>query len=340
MAGHLSAGGSPEDPADDPVLDLLVARADLDSLVRLADERSGGGDWAGLRRLRDRCRQAVATGRQLWPAATLAEYRLALLAPARWAAGVLTEDAGRFTIGPLTEVVAQHHRWDELRSQLDGPRASLVAHERVLRGELVTGTGDLPNVVEMPYALAPWEPDYALAEYRLGGATFPTPALPTARVEVDPQEGAPLVDDHEVVEAVRMLVEPWTASSDGRAEVVTVEGGLAEALGAFGLRRARAVPIDASLALAWLAWAGASGGAHGRRRGAALGRFGAWWTAAALGGVVDRWPVPPDELGDIVSGLDWWWWDAGEPALGWELQLVAEDPDDGLAWAISARDAR
>jgi hypothetical protein len=325
---------------DDPDLDPLVDRADLDSLVRLVGERCDGTDWAGLRRLRDRCRQAVATGRQLWPAATLAEYRLALLAPAPWAAGVLTEDAGRFTIGPLTEVVAQHHRWDELRPLIEGPRASLVAHERVLRGETVDGTELLPNVVEMPYALQPWEPAYALADYAPDGATFPAPERPTRFVDVDPLPGAPAVDDHEVVEAVRMLVEPWTASSDGRAEVVAVEGGLAEALGALGLRRARVASIDGSLALAWLAWAGASGGAHGRRRGGALGRFGAWWTAAALGGVVDRWPVAPGELGEIVTELDWWWWDASEPALGWELQLVVEDPDDGIAWAISARDAR
>jgi hypothetical protein len=335
VAGHLSPGD-----ADDPVLDPLVARADLDSLVRLVDERTHAGDWDGLRRLRDRCRLAVATGRQLWPAATLAEYRLALLAPGPWAAGVLTEDAGRFTLGPLTEVVAQHHRWDELGPLIDGPQASLVAHERVLRGEAVAGADHLPNVLEMPYALQPWEPDYALAEYTPEHATFPTPELPTDLVELRPQPGATEIEDHEVVEAVRMLVEPWTASSDGRAEVVAVEGGLAEALGALGLRRARVAPVDGSVALAWMAWAGASGGAHGRRRGGALGRFGAWWTAAALGGVVDRWPIPPDELGAIVTELDWWWWDAAEPALGWELQLVVEDPDDGLAWAISARDAR
>jgi hypothetical protein len=98
-------------------------------------------------------------------------------------------------------------------------------------------------------------------------------------------------------------------------------------------------PLSPSVALAWLAWAGASGGAHGRRRGAAIGRFGAWWTIAALADMSDDWPVPPDAIGDAVSALEWYWWDAGEPRLGWELQLAVADPVEGYAWAISAHDA-
>ena len=45
---------------------------------------------------------------------------------------------------------------------------------------------------------------------------------------------------------------------------------------------ARLAVLTPAEALAWLAWAGASGGAHGRRRGNAIGRFGAWWVLAAL----------------------------------------------------------
>ena len=103
---------------DDDPLDLLVHRADLDALVRLIDDRTAARDWAGLRAARDRCRAAIATGRQLWPAATLAEYRLALLAPDTWAAPMITEDAGSFTVGPLTEVIAQHHTWAQLHPLL------------------------------------------------------------------------------------------------------------------------------------------------------------------------------------------------------------------------------
>ena len=135
--------------------------------------------------------------------------------------------------------------------------------------------------------------------------------------------------DDDVDLAVRQLVEPWLTGSNGHADVVCVEGGVAEALGALGLRRARVAELDtARRALAWLAWAGASGGAHGRRRGAASGRFGAWWTLAALGDLLDDWPVPPDELGELAAELRWYRWDAHEPAMGWQLQLAVEDPDE------------
>src|SRR3954447_15955029 len=105
-----------------PLFDDLVQRADLDGLVRMVDSLCASRDWPALLELRNRSKAAVATGRQLWPVATLAEYRLALWAPAEWAALVLDEESGRFTIGPLTEVVAQHHQFDELRPALpEGP---------------------------------------------------------------------------------------------------------------------------------------------------------------------------------------------------------------------------
>jgi hypothetical protein len=153
------------------------------------------------------------------------------------------------------------------------------------------------------------------------------------------RDDAVLVDDPEVTLAVRQLIEPWTTSSNGRVEIVAVEGSAASAVSALGVTAGRLAPIAGSLAIAWLAWAGASGGAHGRRRGAAIGRFGAWWTVAALADLADQWPVDPDEIGDAVASLDWYWWDAGEPRLGWELQLAVADPAEGYAWAISAHDA-
>lgn len=321
----------------DDDLDALVARADLDGLVRLVDARCATRDWPGLLRLRDRARAAVSTGRQLWPAATLAEYRLALHADAPWAAAVLDEESGRFTIGPLTEVAAQHHTFAELRPHVaPGPRASLVAHERVLRGETVDPMG-LVDVFEIPFALQPWEPAYSLAEYADAGLDAPSPERPAASA-VDLGEHSAVIDDDAVDLAVRQLVEPWTTSSNGRAEIVAVEGDVLGAIAALGLRRAKVVEISAADALGWLAWAGASGGAMARRRGAAAGRFGAWWTAAVLTGLDDDWPVDPDELGEAVGDLRWWWWHADEPVAGWELHLAVEDPADGLAWAINARD--
>ncbi|RLE20697.1 MAG: hypothetical protein DRJ50_10315, partial [Actinobacteria bacterium] len=165
----------------DESLDALIHRADLDGLVRMIDDRCSSRDWAGLLRLRNRSRHAVDTGRQLWPAATLAEYRLALLGTPEVVAAVLDESdglSGRFTIGPLTEVTAQHHSWEELSPVLDhGPRSAFVAHERVLRGEAID-TPDLPAVLELPYELQSWEPTYALATYGDTSAEFPMPKLP------------------------------------------------------------------------------------------------------------------------------------------------------------------
>jgi hypothetical protein len=327
----------------DDVLAGLIHRADLDGLVRLVDELTGAGDWARLRRLRDHARHAVGTGRQLWPAATLAEYRLALLAPAPWAAGVLDEGSGRFTIGPLTEVVAQHHTWAELAPLLDpGPRAAIVAHERALRAEAIdeASVGALPDVLELPYALAAWEPAYRLATYDEDHGEFPAPPLPDTFTDVElPQLAPEVLDDEDVDLAIRQLVEAWTATSDGRVEVVAVAGDAPGALRAMGVPRVRWAPLEPAAAVTWLAWAGASGGAHGRRRGAAAGRFGALWVVAALADALDEWPVPLDELGALAGQLRWWWWDAHEPATGWQLRLAVEDPDEGLAWAINARDA-
>ena len=100
---------------------------------------------------------------------------------------------------------------------------------------------------------------------------------------------------------MRQLVEAWTTTSNGRAEVVAVEGDAAGALRALGVPTARWAPLTTGEAVAWLAWAGASGGAHGRRRGAAAGRFGALWLVAALLDAVDDWPLPLDELGALAE---------------------------------------
>lgn len=324
----------------DETLDDLIHRADLDGLVRMIDDRCSSRDWPGLLRVRDRSRGAVETGRQLWPAATLAEYRLALLAPPEYVAAVLDESdglSGRFTIGPLTEVAAQHHTWAELGAELDlGPRAAFVAHERVLRGETIEAP-DLPAVLDLPLTLQEWEPEYPLATYTDAGAEFPMPDLPEAWTDIEPEPDEIFDDDVEL--AVRQLVEPWLTGSNGRADIVCVDGDVAGALGALGLRRALVCALRPATALAWLAWAGASGGAHGRRRGAASGRFGAWWTLAALGDLTDDWPIASDELGELAHELRWYRWNAYEPALGWNLQLAIEDPQESTAWAILARDA-
>ena len=324
----------------DDHLEELIHRADLDGLIALIDRLCSIGDFAGLHRLRRRAHDATRTGRQLWPAATLAEYRIALLAPPAEAAAVLDDTAGRFTIGPLTEVIAQDHTWAELEPHLDrSPLACSIAHERAIRGEIIEHPERLVPALDIPAVIADWEPEYVVAEYHPDGVDVPTPPIPPPTETIDTVGGAERLDD-DVEMAVRQLVEGWTTTSDGHAEIACVSGGPAEALGAFGIARARLAPISGAEALAWLAWAGASGGAHGRRRGAALGRFGAWWTLAALIDALDEWPPSPTMLGAELERLRWWWWDAGEPATGWNLTLVvADESDEPVAWAIHANDA-
>lgn len=327
---------------DDEALDRLIQAVDLDALVRMVDDRCSDRDWAGVMSVRDRCRAATReTGRQLWPAATLAEYRLALLAPPDWAARVLDGEAGRFTIGPLSEVAAVHHTWAELAPHLDAvPVATFAAHERSIRGEQVDpkSLDGFPPVLDLPVEIQPWEPAYPVSNYTDAGAEHPEPDDTGELAAVTVSSAGEVVDDDATELAVRQLVEAWTATSTGRAEIVCVEGTALDALGALGVRSARAARVPATAALARLAWAGASGGAHGRRRGMALGRFAMWWVLGALGDLHDAWPPSNDDIGQLLATLRWYRWDAHEPAGGWRLQLLVEDPSEGLAWAINAAD--
>lgn len=327
----------------DEHLDALIHSVDLDGLVRTIDDRCSDRDWEGLLRVRDRCAAATReTGRQLWPAATLAEYRLALLAPPEWAATVLDGESGRFTIGPLSEVVAVHHTWSELSPHLDPvPVALFVAHERAIRGERIEpmSLAALPPVLDIPAVPQPWEPTYPVSTYTDVGAEHPEPEY-MGRVEsVDTTHGGVIVADDATELAVRQLVDAWTASSTGRAEVACVEGTHLDALGALGVHSARVGRITAEEALSRLAWAGASGGAHGRRRGMAIGRFSAWWLLGAIGDLHDEWPPTNDDITELLADLTWYRWDAHEPAGGWRLQLVIENEAERVSWAINAGDS-
>ena len=125
--------------------------------MRLVDKFCANADWPALLELRNRSRAAVATGRQLWPAATLAEYRLALWAPAEWAAQVLDEESGRFTIGPLTEVVAEHHEFADLRQHFPTALASASSPTNV-RSAGSRSSAISSNPLDIPFELQPWEP--------------------------------------------------------------------------------------------------------------------------------------------------------------------------------------
>lgn len=320
----------------------LVELGDLDELARHADRLATGGWWDDLYELRDLCRKALDRGRQLWPIAARAEYRLALDGPGEWAAKVLVPGAGRFTPGPLPEVAAVNHSWNEVAPhvELHAPEPAVFAHERVLHDEDLRADERIAgHVLEIPLKLQPWEPTYPLAQYEPDRAEFPIePDEGLARVRL-PTAGQ-AVDDADTVRALRDLAGAWTAESNGRSEAVAVRGTAFSAIAALGVTTCRAVEVPPARALARMAWTGASGGANGRRRGMAYGRFAAWWAAAALTAMLDEWPADPVELGDAIGELRWFAWDPGGPEIGWTCRIAVEDAADNLGWAFSATDAR
>jgi hypothetical protein len=324
-------------------LQRLVDAADVEALLLAVDGLTTTRDWDDLVDLARRCRDAVELGKQLWPVAMHIDYRLAYEAPASYAAAVLEPGAGRFALGPLTEVAASGHDWASLAPHLRDPvSASAVAQERVLRGEdLRDRAGQAPVGLadtDLPLQLAAWEGAYALPRYRDRSASFPQPEIATAPLGAPQALRAGVrLDDDAVVRAFEETVEVWTSQSAGGVQAVAVDGDAAAAI-AHLADEAALRPVAPGDALALVQWAGASGGAYGRRRGGAAGRFAAWWLAAALAG--EPWPPDPDALGEAVADLDWYRWTTTGAETGWVLRLAVHDPDEGCAWAVDAHDQR
>ena len=311
----------------------------MNGLLSAVDALCGDRDWDGLVDLADRCEEAVERGKQLWPIADHIDYRLALEAPGDLAASVLDGASSRFALGPLTEVAASTHTWAELADHLETPQAAaFVAQERVLRREnLDDDPRAHPDILDLPLHLEPWEPGYTLATYRSNVVEIAEPWDPKARL-VDTERSADpdLLDEEEIIEALLGLVTPWTNESNGAARAVVVEGDAVDATSALTLDGLRIGPLRADEAMQRIAWAAASGGAHGRRRGAATGRSSAWYLVALLGDVA--WPSRPEAIKQSVERLDWFYWDEGAPEEGWVLRIAVEDPDNGWAAAIAATD--
>jgi hypothetical protein len=325
-----------------PELAQVVERGDLDELIRLIDGYCDSRDWDRLAELRERCRSAhERSGRQLWPAATHAEYRLALEAPGPWAAAVLEEGAGRFAPGPLSEVAASAHTWDELAPHVPpGPLAVLTAHERAVRGDDLTGVAiPGPPVLDLPLRLERWEPAYFLAEYHAHRTAFPGPQAPVLDpVDLPANRGFASRRAGEDIEALLGVTGAWTTASAGRADAVAVDGDALTAIAGLGAVQARVAGLAPAQAMATLAWAAASGGAHGHRPGAAPGRFAAWWVVGALGELLDSWPPDSTTVGEVAARLRWFWWDEGAPVSGWAVRIAVEDPATGRAWALAGHD--
>lgn len=316
----------------------LVEAADLNRLLRAVDSLCAARDWERLIDLAEMCEDALERGKQLWPIAAHIDYRLALEGPPEYAASVLDPEVGRFALGPLTEVAASTHTWSELEPHLDDPRtAAYVAQERVLRGEdLTRASGTHAEVLQLPLRLYEWEPTYALATYRsdhVEVAEAWDPKAPLA--EVEPAPAGPL-EEPELESALLELVAPWTMESNGAARAVVVEGDAAGAAAMLAFQTLRLGRLQPDEAIQRLAWASASGGAYGKRRGAAFGRFLAWHTVAVFGELA--WPVAPEEVGRTLQELDWYRWDEGEPERGWVLRIAVQDRALGWSAAIGATD--
>ena len=319
-------------------LDELIEAADLNGLLRAVDGLCERGAWEDLVELADRCEEALERGKQLWPIAMHIDYRLALEAPGDYAAGVVHPELSRFSLGPLTEVAASSHSWEELAPFLETPQAAAyVAQERVLRGERLDDDGRAhPEVLELPLHLEPWEPTYALATFRADHVEVAEPWEPRAPLEdQEPREAAP-IDDQELESTLLDLVTPWTAESNGAARVAVTEGDALGAISSLAFDTIRVAPLEPAEAFQRMAWAAASGGAHGRRRGAALGRFMAWYSATLMNGL--SWPVDPDVLGRTLGSLRWFRWDEGMPEKGWVLRIAVEHPEDHWSAALAATD--
>ncbi|MBT8197191.1 MAG: hypothetical protein KJO84_01690 [Acidimicrobiia bacterium] len=296
-------------------------------------------EWDGLEKVIDRCAEAVTRGKQVWAAAHYAEYRLALDAPGPYAGRVVSEGAAAGTLGPHWEVAASTHAWDEIEPHLTNSQSrAMVAHERVLRGEVLDGVDVDAAVIDLPLHLEQFEPLYPVAVYRPDKASFPE--LDKVAMEwVDLPPVGSAVDDEHSTDALRALVAAWSDESSGRVEVACVEGGALHAVRGIGPHRAMWSPVSFSRALGAMQWAGASGGAYGRRRGGPVGRAGSWWATAVILGLEDDWPLDPVELNTAAGRLDWALWSPGDHEVGWQFHLAVADPDEGLAWAVSASDA-
>jgi len=190
-------------------------------------------------------------------------------------------------------------------------------------------------VLDLPFVLQPWEPVYPNPVYRADTADFPTPVQP----ELQPLsigDSGDEVGDEEATDALLAVVTVWSEHSNGSRAAITTEGGFPEAIAALGYDDVLATEIAAADAIAWMAWAGASGGAYGRRRGGPVGRFAAWSAAAAVAGL--EWPAEPAELGAALDDLRWLLWRPRRETSGWQLYLAAESAAEELAWAIAAFD--
>lgn len=326
----------------------LLESEDLDTLVLTADEMARDAAWIPLAGLREGAVQALDAGHQLWPLAARIDYLFALTGPAHLAGLAVSSPYSRFAPGPLTEVAAVAHTWAALAPEIEEVHcAAVFAHERVVRGEVLDDDlKGLDHFLEVPGHLLAWEPDYPLAVYEIDDYSFPAPAPETLGPPASLQlsKPSPMIDantgkgyQRHIEEALRALTDVWTSQSNGRCEVVVAKTDIEDVIARLGARKVALSKITPRQAIAAMAWAAASGGAYGRRRGAAAGRVGALWAAADIVGL--DWPPDFSQLGESIAETDWYRWNTGAPDTGWRLQIAFHDSVSGIVGAVEASDA-
>lgn len=316
----------------------LVEAAEFNPLLREVDALCERRDWAGLGLLRQMCLEAVERGKQLWPIAEHTNFRLVLEGPPEVAGPMVVPNTGRFAPGPLTEVAASTHTFTEIAHHLPSALArESVAAERVVRGEdLSADPRAHPQVVEVPLHLLASEPAYRLATYRKDHVEVQEPLVPSLSAVSRPAPGK-VIDDERLTEALLDLVRPWFEESGGEAEALVVDGNPMNAIGSLQIGEVATAELTFTGALELMAWAAAGGGIHGRRRGAAYGRFSAWWATAQMCDL----PWPPNSASLEAEGADLEWITfrrSGERASGWHLGLACGSEEEGWACALYARD--
>jgi len=283
----------------------------------------------------------------------------------------------RFGLGPLTEVVAQRHTFDELAPHLDTTLLPVVAQERVLRGEdLRDDPRAQGEVDDPPLVLQPFEPDYVLPEYRAaerldgevpeasedpagGWVTLENGTRATGSTDADAAVVTASADASALQRALEGVVAPWVAQSGGVVRVAAVQGtaeaacravldagegtageGTEGAGGTVGVSASaagvRTAVIDVPRMLRLVAFAGASGGVHGRRRGAASGRALAWWVARCATGLHRAVTIDTEELEFRLEDLRMLAFRVPRTAA-WRLELAIGRGEEGSGeeWAVA-----
>ena len=143
----------------------------------------------------------------------------------------------------------------------------MVGHERSIRGDIVAEPTSTAMCSACLSTQQPWEPTYPLAEYKSDRAAFPDDIHEIPMDWVRSPGGRRTRAEDALCDVLMDLVKPWWEDSQGKAEVVTVDGTIEEAIRALGPHRVRMADVTPGQAMEAMAWAGASGGGHGRRQG-------------------------------------------------------------------------